>query len=102
MSSRLRRCKRCGRYSLDAVCPSCGSETVCPVPPKYSPEDRMGVYRRKSVVDSWSQTSHERCSIGMRFSSDICSSNNTQDGSQGVLNAASQTAHEGADEPEEP
>ena len=53
MSSRIRRCKNCGRYSLDPTCEACGSETTCPVPPKYSPEDRMGNYRRKQTVDSW-------------------------------------------------
>ena len=53
MSSRIRRCRNCGRYSLDPACKACGSETTCPVPPKYSPEDRMGNYRRKQTVDSW-------------------------------------------------
>lgn len=54
MSSRIRRCGGCGRYTLDETCPGCGARTSCPVPPKYSPEDRMGVYRRKDTVDSWS------------------------------------------------
>lgn len=54
MSSRIRRCTGCGRYTLDSVC-GCGARTACPVPPKYSPEDRMGAYRRKAVVDSWKQ-----------------------------------------------
>ncbi|MDO5862293.1 MAG: RNA-protein complex protein Nop10 [Thermoplasmata archaeon] len=55
MSSRIRRCGGCGRYTLDEKCPECGAKTSCPVPPKYSPEDRMGNYRRKSTVDSWAK-----------------------------------------------
>ncbi|MDO5854039.1 MAG: nucleolar RNA-binding Nop10p family protein [Thermoplasmata archaeon] len=54
MSSRIRRCTGCGRYTLDSVC-GCGARTACPVPPKYSPEDRVGAYRRKAVVDSWNR-----------------------------------------------
>ncbi len=53
MSSRMRFCRNCGRYTLDERCGACGSDTICPVPPKYSPEDRLGNYRRKSTVDSW-------------------------------------------------
>lgn len=57
MSSRIRRCNGCGRYTLDSVCGACGAATSCPVPPKYSPEDRTGAYRRKAVVDSWDEKS---------------------------------------------
>lgn len=57
MSSRIRRCGGCGRYTLDSVCGACGAATSCPVPPKYSPEDRTGAYRRKAVVDSWDEKS---------------------------------------------
>jgi H/ACA ribonucleoprotein complex subunit 3 len=29
-------------------CPKCGAKTVQPKPPKYSPEDQYGEYRRKA------------------------------------------------------
>ena len=44
----MRRCKRCGRYTLDtSACPACGGEVGVPHPPKFSPEDRYGKYRRE-------------------------------------------------------
>ncbi|MFT0899690.1 RNA-protein complex protein Nop10 [Candidatus Methanoprimaticola sp. MG2] len=56
MSSRIRRCNGCGHYTLDDTCPECGVKTSCPVPPKYSPEDRMGQYRRADTIKQWSET----------------------------------------------
>lgn len=44
----LRRCTVCGRYTLrQSACPSCGSPVRSPHPPKFSPEDRYGPYRRR-------------------------------------------------------
>lgn len=43
---RLKRCRACGRYTMREICPSCGSKTGSPHPPKFSPEDRYGKYRR--------------------------------------------------------
>jgi H/ACA ribonucleoprotein complex subunit 3 len=43
----LRVCRACARYSLRDACPSCGACTVSPLPPRYSPEDRYGEYRRR-------------------------------------------------------
>ena len=42
----LRRCVRCGRYTLRRdKCPSCGGEVRVPHPPRFSPEDRYLKYR---------------------------------------------------------
>ncbi len=41
------KCKDCSLYTLKPRCPSCGGETFRPIPPKYSPEDKYGEYRRK-------------------------------------------------------
>ncbi len=42
----LRRCKKCGRYTLNKErCPYCGGEVENPHPPKYSPDDRYFMYR---------------------------------------------------------
>ncbi|OYT32163.1 MAG: RNA-protein complex protein Nop10 [Thermoprotei archaeon] len=44
----LKRCKNCGRYTLEAEkCPYCGGKVVSAHPPKFSPEDKYGGYRRK-------------------------------------------------------
>jgi len=47
MRSLLQKCGACGRYTLKAICPACGHATGNPMPARYSPEDRYGVYRRK-------------------------------------------------------
>ena len=47
MRSFMRRCRECGRYTLGDACPECGVATAIPLPPKYSPEDRFGDYRRR-------------------------------------------------------
>jgi H/ACA ribonucleoprotein complex subunit 3 len=55
MKSDIRKCGKCGRYTLSSTCASCGCETVCPVPPRYSPEDRMGEYRRKAILEEYGE-----------------------------------------------
>ena len=40
------KCKACGSYGLDKKC-SCGDDRYRPKPPKYSPEDKYGEYRRQ-------------------------------------------------------
>lgn len=44
---KMKKCKKCGVYTLREECPNCGQETVSPHPPKFSPEDPYGKYRRK-------------------------------------------------------
>ncbi len=48
----LVKCKKCGRYTLEIICPSCGEATISPYPPRFSPGDRYGVYRRKLKLES--------------------------------------------------
>jgi H/ACA ribonucleoprotein complex subunit 3 len=40
-------CKNCGTYTLDDVCSKCKEKTVNNYPPRYSPQDHYGKYRRK-------------------------------------------------------
>jgi H/ACA ribonucleoprotein complex subunit 3 len=47
MKTSLRRCPACQEYSLEERCARCGAATLVPVPPRYSPEDRYGEYRRR-------------------------------------------------------
>ncbi|MGC8816649.1 MAG: RNA-protein complex protein Nop10 [Candidatus Hadarchaeum sp.] len=43
---RMKKCKSCGIYTLKDICPSCGGQTVSPHPPRFSPQDPYGKYRR--------------------------------------------------------
>jgi H/ACA ribonucleoprotein complex subunit 3 len=44
----LRKCSRCGRYTLRRdKCPYCGGELIVPHPPRYSPQDKYVEYRYK-------------------------------------------------------
>jgi len=43
----MRYCTDCKRYTLSETCPVCGGEVRVPIPPRFSPEDRYGKYRRK-------------------------------------------------------
>lgn len=45
--NRILKCQTCGKYTLKKEC-DCGGEAVTPKPPKYSPEDPYGEYRRKA------------------------------------------------------
>jgi H/ACA ribonucleoprotein complex subunit 3 len=45
--SNLLYCKNCKIYTLDNVCKICKKVTICINPPKFSPEDHYGIYRRK-------------------------------------------------------
>ena len=40
------KCKKCGEYGLRENC-LCGGKKVSPAPPKYSPDDKYGKYRRE-------------------------------------------------------
>lgn len=42
----LRRCVRCGRYTLKKdSCPYCHGELRIPHPAKFSPDDRYAIYK---------------------------------------------------------
>ncbi|MDY6789002.1 MAG: RNA-protein complex protein Nop10 [Candidatus Nanohaloarchaea archaeon] len=44
---KIKKCRDCKYYSLEDRCGNCGGRTEKPEPPKFSPEDRHGKYRRK-------------------------------------------------------
>ncbi len=44
MSHHLFKCGQCHNYTMKEQC--CGGATLIPRPPKYSPEDKYGAYRR--------------------------------------------------------
>ncbi len=41
----IRKCPRCGAYTLKDTCPKCGFKTVCAHPPRFSPIDKYVKYR---------------------------------------------------------
>jgi len=47
MGKRIRKCRRCGRYTLSEKCPECGGDTGNPRPAPYAPSDPYAVYRRQ-------------------------------------------------------
>jgi len=40
------KCEKCGKYTLKEKC-ECGGKSFIARPPKYSPEDKYGKYRRQ-------------------------------------------------------
>ena len=51
MSRKIRHCEKCNQYSMAQVCPECGEGTLIAGPMRFSPEDRMGHYRRLAKRD---------------------------------------------------
>ncbi|MCJ2556970.1 MAG: RNA-protein complex protein Nop10 [Candidatus Thermoplasmatota archaeon] len=47
MRTLIRKCKDCDIYTLGGGCPKCGSSTGMALPPRFSPEDRYGRFRRQ-------------------------------------------------------
>jgi H/ACA ribonucleoprotein complex subunit 3 len=42
----LRKCGKCGKYTLQTIqCPYCGGKVRMPHPPRFSPDDRYLRYR---------------------------------------------------------
>jgi H/ACA ribonucleoprotein complex subunit 3 len=43
----LFKCTECNKYTLeDDRCPYCGGKVSSPAPPRFSPQDKYGKYRR--------------------------------------------------------
>ncbi len=40
-------CKTCEKYTLEETCCICKKKTISNNPPKFSPQDHYGKYRRK-------------------------------------------------------
>ncbi len=58
---KIRKCKKCGRYTLKERCPECGAETVSAHPPRFSPEDKYGKYRRLIKFGKMKKEIKEKC-----------------------------------------
>ncbi|MBN1432978.1 MAG: RNA-protein complex protein Nop10 [Methanomicrobiaceae archaeon] len=51
MTKKIRKCPDDGRYTLLSICPVCGNSTCNSHPPRYSPQDSYGRYRREMKND---------------------------------------------------
>jgi H/ACA ribonucleoprotein complex subunit 3 len=47
MKSLLFHCEKCNKYTMEHICPVCQLTTKNPAPPRFSPEDKYGEYRRR-------------------------------------------------------
>ncbi len=45
---KMRKCRKCDTYTFEETCKNCGQKSSNPNPPKFSPEDKYGKYRRMS------------------------------------------------------
>ncbi len=45
----MRKCFKCGGYTLGLKCPKCGVSTSGANPPKFSMNDKNAVYRRTAL-----------------------------------------------------
>jgi H/ACA ribonucleoprotein complex subunit 3 len=52
---RIKYCRACDTYTFKEGCPSCGAATMSPCPPKFSPLDKYGKYRRRLKREAWSE-----------------------------------------------
>jgi len=43
---KMKICPKCNTYTMEEICSVCKVPTVNPHPPKFSPEDKYGKYRR--------------------------------------------------------
>ncbi|MEM5773180.1 MAG: RNA-protein complex protein Nop10 [Candidatus Aenigmatarchaeota archaeon] len=48
---KIRKCLNCKTYTFKENCPKCGNKTIFPHPPKFSPQDKFGEYRRKALLE---------------------------------------------------
>ncbi|MEM2192127.1 MAG: RNA-protein complex protein Nop10 [Candidatus Hadarchaeales archaeon] len=49
---KMRKCKSCNIYTFKELCPSCKSPTGQPHPPRFSPQDPYGKYRRRMKAEA--------------------------------------------------
>jgi H/ACA ribonucleoprotein complex subunit 3 len=49
----LRKCVACGKYTLKTdACPYCKGKLIMPYPPRFSPLDKYGEYRRRYKMET--------------------------------------------------
>ena len=51
----MKKCSKCGRYTLGEKCVICNVKTKAAEPAKFSASDKFGKYRRMARVKTWKQ-----------------------------------------------
>ncbi|NCN64481.1 MAG: RNA-protein complex protein Nop10 [Candidatus Altiarchaeum hamiconexum] len=54
------KCPSCGRYTMRYVCNMCNVQTAEAKPPKFSPEDKYGKYRRMAKFNTQDNTDEKK------------------------------------------
>ncbi|MDW8041448.1 MAG: nucleolar RNA-binding Nop10p family protein [Nitrososphaerota archaeon] len=49
----MRRCERCGIYTLKPACPACNSPTLSPHPPQFREGSPVLEEMAESVLEKW-------------------------------------------------
>jgi len=49
---KMRKCPECGTYTFKQDCAKCSVKTTNPAPPRFSPEDKYGEYRRRTMFEN--------------------------------------------------
>lgn len=44
----IKKCPKCGKYTMKVTCSKCNIDTINPKPAKYSINDKYAKYRRKA------------------------------------------------------
>ena len=47
MAEHIHKCISCAHYTFEETCSACGSATIMPRPPKYSPDDKYAAMKRE-------------------------------------------------------
>ncbi len=53
MAKHILYCTKCKKYTLKDVCDKCKGKTTQPKPPRYSPEDKYGNFRRQTKEEEY-------------------------------------------------
>lgn len=49
---KIKKCVKCGRYTLKEKCPLCDEKTLVAHPARFSPDDKYLKYKIKSILRS--------------------------------------------------
>ena len=57
----LRFCSKCREYTLEIICNKCKNKSISKYPPRFSPQDRYGEYRRKLKKQNMGEKKNGLC-----------------------------------------
>ena len=57
----LRFCKNCKEYTLNDICINCKNKSILKYPPRFSPQDRYGKYRRILKMEKLGEKKNGLC-----------------------------------------